>query len=313
MRMAVDSQAGSDDNEARAVGGVVAVARPVPPHEARLQASTYRGLGERTVIQMETLRAAARNLGIGRLRDRIRASSRWVAVPARRIKDLDAGGILSSRPIALTFDDGPDSNVTPQLLELLDSHSVRATFFMCGIAARHHPDVVRAVAGAGHSIGGHSWDHRLIRGLSPFEWHRQIDDTHALLEDLSGAPIRWFRPPWGHTDRRTRETLRERGIATVCWSAAGRDWSLRDPELIAESVLNDLDPGTIVLLHDAIADYLTPNPTIKDPPANQEPTVHATDILVRSAREHDLRLVPLDVLHAATLPKTGRPRLVTAS
>lgn len=239
----------------------------------------------------------------------MRASSWWIAVPARRIKDLDAGRDLPARPIALTFDDGPDPDVTPQLLELLDSHSVRATFFMCGLAARNYPDVVRAVVDAGHTIGGHSWDHRPIRRLPESEWRRQIDDTHTLLEDLSGAPVRWFRPPWGHIDRHTRDTLRRRGIATVCWSAAGRDWTLREPDRIAESVLDDLDPEAIILLHDAIADYLSPKAVSNEKPGNQEPTVHATEILLHAAQEQDLTLVPLDRIPTPTMPPMGRLRI----
>ena len=249
--------------------------------------------------------AIARSLGLGHLRDRARASSWWVAVPARRIKDLDIGGRLPSCAIALTFDDGPDPDVTPKLLELLDAHSTRATFFMCGLAAQRHPGLVRSVVAAGHTIGGHSWDHRPVHNLSESEWRRQIDDTHGLLEDLSGGQVRWFRPPRGRTDRHTREKLRRRGVATVYWSSAGRDWRLRDPELIAGAVLDDLDTGAIVLLHDAIADFLSSGSR----PANQEPTVRATDLILHAARDQGFEPVGLSAIPSVPLPSVGRPRL----
>lgn len=258
-------------------------------------------------IRIRGSRALARRLRLGQLRDRVRASPSWIAVPARKIKDLDIGAALPTAAFAMTFDDGPDPRATPKLLTLLESHSAHATFFMCGSAARRHPDLVRAVADAGHSIGGHSWDHRLIRGLSEPEWRRQIDDTHHLLEDLTGRPVRWFRPPWGHTDRYTRETLRRRGVATVRWSAAGRDWSLRDPGLIARAVLDNLGPGSIVLLHDAIADSLGRNGAAS---VTQEPTVRATAILLSASRAHGLIPVGLDRLPRGRIPRIGRPQLI---
>ena len=258
---------------------------------------------------MGQLRAVARGLGLGRLRDGVRASAWWAAVPARRLKDLDAGRTVPAKSVALTFDDGPDPVVTPRLLELLEKHSAPATFFMCGLAAQRHSDIVRSVAAAGHTIGGHSWDHRLLRGLSPAEWRRQIDDTHSLLEDLAGARVRWFRPPRGNSDRRTRETLRRRGVATVYWSAAGRDWSLRDPESIARAVLDDMDPGAIVLLHDAIADYLSAD----GQPTSQEPTLHAAELILRAARDQGLRPVQLDDLTSVALHSFSRPRMPGAT
>lgn len=247
------------------------------------------------------LRAVARGLGLGRLRRSVRAADWWVAVPPRHLKDLEPS-VVASRSIALTFDDGPDAVVTPKLLDVLESHSAKATFFMCGLAAKRHPQLVRAVASEGHTIGGHSWDHRLVRGLSPAEWGRQIDDTHALLADLAGAPVQWFRPPRGKSDRSTRERLRKQGVTTVLWSVHGRDWSEREPMVIADLVCQGLEPGAIVLLHDAIAEaYDTGG-------SNQEPTMRAVELILRTAQDRSLSVVSLDETSAGAMPRFSGPQ-----
>jgi peptidoglycan-N-acetylglucosamine deacetylase len=261
-------------------------------------------------------RASARRLGLGRLRIRVRAklhaSPLWTAVPPQRLKDLDLASALPGNAIALTFDDGPDSHVTPRLLGLLESHSAHATFFMCGLAAQRHPDLVRAVVAGGHAIGGHTWDHRqrMVRGISEAEWRRQVDDTHALLADLSGAPVRWFRPPRGITDRFTYERLRQQGVTTVLWSVDGRDCTLREPAEIAAGVLGELRPRDITLLHDANANFLfSPARPRTGELGNQESTVLATETILRAARERSLIPVSLDALPEKIGPRSGRPRL----
>jgi peptidoglycan/xylan/chitin deacetylase (PgdA/CDA1 family) len=261
-------------------------------------------------------RAVARHLGVGRLRDRIRASvhksAYWTAVPPRRLKDLDSHGELPANAFALTFDDGPDPVVTPRLLEVLAAHSAPATFFLCGLAAKRHPAVVKDILAAGHAIGGHTWDHRhpMVRGLSVAEWQRQVGDTHKVLEDISGAPVRWFRPPRGITDRHTWSALRRQGLTTVLWSVDGRDCTLRDPDSVANGVLDWLGPGDIVLLHDANAGFLfaATRPDYGQV-GNQESTVEATGQILRVAADRALLPVTLTMLHDATMPRSGRLRI----
>jgi peptidoglycan/xylan/chitin deacetylase (PgdA/CDA1 family) len=261
-----------------------------------------------------SMRATARRLGLGRARDRIRssvhASPMWIAFPPRRIKDLDLDSNLPANVIALTFDDGPDPVVTPQLLRLLESHSAPATFFMCGLAAQRHPDLVRAVLAAGHAVGGHSWDHRhkIVRSLPEPEWRRQIDDTHALLADLSGAPVRWFRPPRGITDRHSWTRLRRQGVTTMLWSIDGWDCKLRVPEEVAAGVLRKLSPGDVTLLHDANANYLftTTRPSY-GALGNQESTVRAAEIILHAARERGMETVSLDLLPGRAPAGPSRP------
>lgn len=261
-----------------------------------------------------SVRATARRLGLGRLRPRrvaaaVRASQVWTDVPPRRIKDVKSDRPLPSNAIALTFDDGPDPEVTPRLLKILQANDACATFFMCGLAASRHPNIVRAVAAAGHAIGGHSWDHRVLRDLTEDEWQRQIDDTHALLADLSGAPVRWFRPPWGIVDSGTRERLRLHGVGTMLWSANGADWSSDNPQRIANAAIRGLRPGVVLLLHDAVGDLLSPlNMRRSDDPGHRDATVAATDLILRAANERGLQTISLDLLRPDTIPPHNRPR-----
>ena len=99
--------------------------------------------------------------------------------------------------IALTFDDGPNDAATPELLEVLARHAVRATFFAMGNFARQRPELVRQVAAAGHLLGNHTMSHPQP-GMQPAARVRQeLADCNALLEDIAGAAVRFFRPPFG--------------------------------------------------------------------------------------------------------------------
>jgi peptidoglycan/xylan/chitin deacetylase (PgdA/CDA1 family) len=274
-----------------------------------------RGMASATYLGARQL---ARRLGVGRLRSHLRQSVQrspwWVTVPPRRVKDLDLDRTLPSQAIALTFDDGPDPIVTPRLLELLEQYSARATFFLCGLSAERHPDLVRAIVTAGHSVGGHTWDHtqRMVRGISPIQWQRQVDDTHQILTELSGKRIRWFRPPRGITDRYTWHAMRRQDVTTVLWSVDGRDCTLRDPNQIANGVLAQLTPGDIVLLHDANAAFLFAGsrPRYGDI-GNQESTLQATEMILHAAHDRRLRSVSLDTLADRTMLPSSRPRLLT--
>src|SRR5271156_1036460 len=99
--------------------------------------------------------------------------------------------------IALTFDDGPNDPYTFRLLEILAQHQIRATFFMIGRFVRQRPDIVRAVAAAGHLIGNHTMTHPWLVLEVPSRVHQEIGDCNAALEDVLGEKIEYFRPPHG--------------------------------------------------------------------------------------------------------------------
>lgn len=201
---------------------------------------------------MRLLSAAASHAAT--VRWRLEGLPWWRSSPPRRLKDLEPRGLQRHVSVALTFDDGPDPRYTPQVLAQLSERGVTATFFVCGFSAHRHPELVRDIAAEGHAIGGHTWHHVDVRRMDDEGWAGEVEQTHRLLEDLTGAPVRLFRPPWGRIDRRAIERLAERDVLPVLWSSHGEDWATDDPSTIVDTVRRTLQPGAIILLHDACGD-----------------------------------------------------------
>jgi len=157
------------------------------------------------------------------------------------------------RAIALTFDDGPHPEHTPRVLDALDARGARATFFVVGDKARARPEVVRAIASAGHALGLHSWAHdRLFAARSTARLVADLVANRAAVEDAIGAPVTLVRPPVGLTSPSVASAVRALGLRVVGWSARAYDGlGSPSPETILRRLAPDLSPGAIVLLHDA--------------------------------------------------------------
>lgn len=143
--------------------------------------------------------------------------------------------------LALTFDDGPNPAWTPQLLEILAKHNVRATFFMVGKFAAAEPVLARYIADAGHLIGNHSWSHPNLALTAPSKVREELTRTKDTLEQMIGKPVRHFRPPFGARRPDVFKTARDLEMTPVLWNAMTSDWKERSAELIAERLSARID------------------------------------------------------------------------
>jgi peptidoglycan-N-acetylglucosamine deacetylase len=177
-------------------------------------------------------------------------------------------GVVTRDPVAaLTFDDGPHPEYTPRLLEILERYEAHATFFMVGQAAQRHPELVQRVAQAGHAIGNHSWNHPSFPSLGRQERQKQI---RACEQVLAPYGKRLFRPPYGHENLGSHRDVVSLRYQVVNWSLDAEDWEEHDPAWMAEVLTRGIQPGSIVLLHDAICGSQQPVPQY-----NREPMLAA--------------------------------------
>lgn len=206
-------------------------------------------------------------------------ASRW---PASQI--FGRTFIAPARPgeLALTFDDGPNPAWTPQLLDILAQHNVKATFFMLGGFAEREPGLARRVAGAGHLIGNHSWSHPDLSLLTGHRVREELTRTKDTLEQITGKAVRFFRPPFGARRPYVLHQARALGMTPVMWNAMTSDWEERSPDRIAERLMKKIGANqkkrqaSNIVLHDGGHHGLN---------ADRGPSVAAVDrLLARYAR-----------------------------
>jgi peptidoglycan/xylan/chitin deacetylase (PgdA/CDA1 family) len=157
-------------------------------------------------------------------------------------------GPTDRREIALTFDDGP-SESTPELLDVLARHKVKATFFVCGMHVRRLPDVAREIIAAGHEPANHTENHARLWLRSPAFIHNEVAAAQAGIADVCGKMPRLFRAPYGVRWPGLGNAQRAFGLTGVMWTVIGNDWALPG-DAIAARVLKRAGNGGIVCLHD---------------------------------------------------------------
>ena len=176
----------------------------------------------------------------------LRPTSTLVGPNLRRLP-----GRETAREVALTFDDGPDPKTTPRILDRLDRHRARATFFCVGRKAERHPDLVQEIARRGHRVENHSWGHAVMFCCFPPEAQaRDIDRAQATLARLAGTVPRYFRAPAGLRSPWLDGVLRSRGLTLVSWTRRGLDTVSRTPEPVVRRLTRGLAAGDILVLHD---------------------------------------------------------------
>ncbi|WSN10737.1 polysaccharide deacetylase family protein [Micromonospora sp. NBC_01699] len=161
-----------------------------------------------------------------------------------------------AREVALTFDDGPDPEYTPQVLELLARYRVKATFCLVGQQVSAHPELVRAIVDAGHTLCNHSWSHDVGLGARTRTAIRtDLARTNAAIRAaVPGARIVYFRQPGGAWTSGVVATAWELGMTSLHWTVDPRDWTRPGAGNIASIVTAGVGAGAIVLMHDAGGD-----------------------------------------------------------
>ena len=171
----------------------------------------------------------------------------------RMFADAVIRGPHDARGVALTFDDGPDPVHTRLVLDILDEHGAKATFFLIGRKVEKHPDVVQEIVARGHDVGVHGYVHdRLLSLRGPRRVRRDLERAVRALENVTKKRPTLFRPPVGHTNPTIARIAEQLDLTVVGWSAAGYDGIAgADPRKVLSRITRKLDDGDIVLLHDA--------------------------------------------------------------
>lgn len=168
--------------------------------------------------------------------------SNWVQLPA---------AARARNEIALTIDDGPDSEVTPQVLALLDRYQVKASFFCIGDKAARHPELCREIVIRGHSVENHSQHHRHHFSLLGIRgYYREIQAAQITLSTITGVSPQFFRAPAGLRNPFLAPVLQHLHLQLASWSVRGFDTQVRDLNKVKNKLLRGLRAGAILLLHD---------------------------------------------------------------
>ncbi|MFH1831788.1 MAG: polysaccharide deacetylase family protein [bacterium] len=202
-------------------------------------------------------------------------SSQLIGTSINRVKTKE-------KVVALTFDDGPNSPFTNQVLDVLKEHHIKATFFVVGAYAQQFPDITKEIYGAGHELGNHTWSHKVLVGKSCRFIREQINSTDLLLRDLGYTGPIYFRAPKGLKFINLAKVLAEKKRPHILFDVVAWDWSRPGVSKIVKNVIKNVRSGSIILLHDGGGD--------------RSQTVIATDIIIKKLQKQGYRFVTISEL-----------------
>lgn len=155
--------------------------------------------------------------------------------------------------VALTFDDGPtgqSEGLTARLLDALAERGAHATFFMCGYRVRDFHTVLTRYLAEGHEMGNHTMDHKTLTKMTVEQIHAQVDDNSALIESYAGAKPTVMRPTGGAYNDTVKAEMEKSGLPVILWSVDTLDWQSKNAASVESKILNNVQDGDIVLMHD---------------------------------------------------------------
>ena len=157
---------------------------------------------------------------------------------------------LPTKYVVLTFDDGPDAEYTPKVLDILALYGATATFFEVGQNVRKHPELTRQLHAAGHSVQNHTWDHSDLRKLTAAKFLQEVTSTDQAIRAQIGSTPGCLRPPYGGVSATVRQRARQLGKDLVVWTIDSRDWTKPGTTAIVQRVLKNVHSGSVILMHD---------------------------------------------------------------
>ncbi|WP_161606122.1 polysaccharide deacetylase family protein [Microlunatus speluncae] len=196
-----------------------------------------------------------------------------------------------SKCFALTFDDGPSPDTTPQLLKILKKHKAKATFFQLGTLAKEYPELVKEIHDMGSEVANHSWDHDSLDRKSVDGAYEDMKKANEAIEAGCGCKVTLMRPPYGATDKGVDKATKKLGLAQILWDIDTLDWDTHDPYDIRSKVVHSAGKNRIALMHDI-----------------HQTTIDAVDEMIEELYEDDFKLVTVSEMLGDTVPGKRYPK-----
>lgn len=181
------------------------------------------------------------------------------------------------KKVALTFDDGPDGETTEKLLDILKKEKVKATFFVVGNNIKENEEVLIRMKKEGHLIGNHTYNHSQLTKLSFNEAVEEINNTNAMITNITGYTPEYIRPPFGSW---TESLLDETSMSVVMWNVDPEDWKYQNKDIVADKIIKNTKSGDIILMHDIF-----------------ESSVDAVETVIRELKKKEFVFVTIDKLN----------------
>ncbi|WP_246125954.1 polysaccharide deacetylase family protein [Bizionia myxarmorum] len=182
--------------------------------------------------------------------------------------------------IALTFDDGPNPDFTPQVLKLLKLHQAKATFFCIGKHIENHPELFNKIIADGHTIGNHTYSHPNNFGfLTTKKVQSELEQTRNIIKKVSGLTSKLYRPAFGVTNPRIRRAVQNLNLTTIGWNKRSLDTTNKTEKTILKRVTKNIKTGDVILLHDT-----------------SEKSVRVLEQLLLILRNNNMKSVTIDTL-----------------
>ena len=186
---------------------------------------------------------------------------------------------MKEKKLAVSFDAAWGADCTPTLLKILKENNIKTTFFLTGIWVKEYPEMVKAIADAGHELGNHSLTHPHCNTLSEEEFLKELKDNEEMIYKLTKKRTRLFRPPFGEYDNTNIKAARKNGYEVIQWSVDSLDWQELGTEAVVDRILKNAHPGAIILFHN-----------------NAKYTPEALPIILKKLKGEGYEIVPVSEL-----------------